>query len=143
MFAIGEKSVPQPDKSKTLLDLMIYRGKILYFTDLVLENTPDSVKIKYTSSQLDWCIRNEANIWAFFIEKNILFSKDHETARKFLADGPFTSVFTKNSPARTGEYIGWQIVRTFMKKNPEMSFKDLIKQDAQKILNESSYKPKR
>jgi len=144
IFAIGEDIVPQPKKNRSLLDLMVYRGKILYFTDLVLANTPDSIKIKYNTNQLEWCRKNEANVWAFFIEKNLLFSTDNNVVKKFMAEGPFTSAFSKNSPARIGEYIGWQIIRAYMKKNPKLTFNELIKiEDSQHILNASSYKPEK
>lgn len=144
MFAIGENFIPKPQSSRTLLDLMIYRGKILYFTDLVISNTADSVKIKYSPQQLEWSRANEANVWAFFIEKNLLFSTDNNVAKKFLAEGPFTATFSKQSPSRIGEYIGWQIVRAYMKKNPQITFNELIKEeDSQKILNSSAYKPKK
>ncbi len=146
MFAIGENIVQAPSKknNRTLLDLMIYRGKILYFTDLVLPDVPDSIKIKYTTQHIEWCRKNEANVWAFFIEKKLLFSTDNNVARKFLSEGPFTAVFSKSSPPRIGEYIGWQIIRHYINNNPNISFKDLIaEKDSQKILNISGYKPKR
>ena len=47
------------------------------------------------------------------------------------------------APGRTGDYIGWQIIRAYMKRYPETSLNDLIKMnDSQMILEKSKYKPK-
>jgi hypothetical protein len=48
------------------------------------------------------------------------------------------------SPGNTGSWLGWQIIRTYMKKHPEVTLKDLIQlKDAQKILDDSGYRPPR
>jgi hypothetical protein len=43
-----------------------------------------------------------------------------------------------------GRWIGWQIVRSYMKKNKETSLSELFSfSDSQQILSESGYKPKK
>jgi len=47
------------------------------------------------------------------------------------------------APGRTANYIGWQIVKKFMQKKPKLTMLDLIAHnDAQKLLEESKYKPR-
>jgi uncharacterized protein YjaZ len=59
----------------------------------------------------------------------------------FMVDGPFTSSFSQESPARTGAWLGWQIVKAYMKKN-NVSLKQLLDNvDSQEILEKSGYKP--
>jgi len=61
---------------------------------------------------------------------------------RFIGPAPFTSSFTNDSPGRTGSWLGWQIVRKYMKKNPEITLPELMKDDDyQKILNDSGYSP--
>ena len=61
---------------------------------------------------------------------------------KFMNDGPFTSVFSKTSPARTGWFVGWRIVSLYMARN-NVSMQELFREnDSQKILKLSKYKPK-
>ena len=58
-------------------------------------------------------------------------------------DGPYTPSFEEASPARTGAYVGWQIVRAYMTKN-KVKVKELfMTKDSQMILNNSKYKPKK
>lgn len=125
-----------------VLEKMIGEGKHLYFLDAMLPETADHIIIGYTQDQLKWCEENEKNIWAFIIENELLYSSNTKTLRNFFTDGPFTHDFSKESPARIGEWIGWQIVRAYMKKYPGLPLKQLfIEEDAQAILMKSVYKP--
>lgn len=129
-------------KQRTLLDRMIESGKMLYYLDAVMPNTADSLKVGYTSKKLDWAIKNEESVWAFLVGNELLYSTDYKTQTKLIQDGPFTTGFSNESPPRLGVFIGWQIVRSFMNQHDDVSLKQLLQMtDAQKILQESAYKP--
>ena len=129
---------------KTFLDKMINEGKRLYFLEAIIPETPDSIKIGYTKSQIDWCENNESNIWAFFIENELLYSPDFQYTSKFITDGPFTSAFSNESPAKIGSWVGWQIVKAYMNNNDGVSLKELMKiTDSQQFLSNSKYKPRK
>jgi uncharacterized protein YjaZ len=101
----------------------------------------ENIKIGYSQEQIDWSKKNEANIWAFFIQNNLLYNADYYKIRSFITEAPTTKGF-KNSPPRMTEWIGWQIVKSFMENNKNISIKDLLNlNDAQKILKDSKYKP--
>ena len=127
---------------KTLLDRMVAGGKLLYFLDRVLPSTADSVKICYTEEKLNWAIEHEKSVWAFIIENDLLYSTDYQSQTKLIKDGPFTTGLSRQSPARLGIWIGWQIVSDFMKNNPGTSLQDLLHMtDSQELLHKSAYKP--
>ena len=129
---------------KTFLDKMINEGKRLYFLEAIMPETPDSIKIGYTKSQMNWCKNNESNIWAFFIENELLYSPDFQYTSKFITDGPFTSAFSNESPAKIGSWVGWQIVKAYMDNNEGVSLKELMKiTDSQQFLSNSKYKPRK
>lgn len=132
---------PSDSSKGDLLSEMIYAGKIMYLVDAFLPHHHDTCKIGYTKKQLDWCQYNESNIWAHIIEEEKLYSTSAEDVAKFMNEGPFTSGFVKESPARTGIWLGWQMVRQYMKRTGK-TIPDLMKEnDAKKILDESKYKP--
>ncbi len=127
---------------KNVLEKMIEEGKHLYFLDAILPETADHIKIGYTQDQLKWCEDNEKNIWAFIIENELLYSSNTKTLRNFFTDGPFTHDFSKESPARIGEWIGWQIVKSYMEKQPGLPLEQFfMEDDAQAVLMKSVYKP--
>ena len=131
-------------ENKKFIDHIVYEGKILYFFDAMLPDTPDSIKIKYSPSQIEWCYKNESNVWSYIIENKILYSTDHKILTKMCSDGPFTSFFSKQSPARVGNWVGWQIVRSYMENNKKITLNELFtNQDGQDILMKSKYKPQK
>ena len=67
MSELVRLQLPKEDLNKTLLEKMIYHGKTLYFIDAMLPEYQDSLKIKYSESQLNWAIANEINLWSFAI----------------------------------------------------------------------------
>ena len=141
-----EELFAEPDDNRTLLSKMIFQGKILYFLDQVLpENLSDSTKIGYTQQQLDWAQNFEGDIWAYFLENNYLYETDYQKIQVFLSEGPFTPGLGENrdSAPKLGVWMGWQIVRKYMKEHPDVTLQQLMADnDAQKILNQSKYKPK-
>lgn len=141
-----EELFEERDEDRTLMAKMIHNGKILYFMDQVLpENTPDSVKIGYNSKQFEWCKTYEGNIWALFLENEYLYQSDLQKIQTFLTDGPFTPGIgdKKESAPKLGVWLGWQIVRKYMKENPKVTLQQLMANtDAQQILTKAKYKPK-
>ena len=130
---------------KSLLDEMIYFGKQLYFKDVMLPFESDAEKIGYTQEQVDWAKANESQIWSYFIEREMLYSTDTSLPGRFIADAPFSKFYLEldnESPGRLGQYIGWQIVKSYMKKN-DVSAMDMLKKDAKEIFKNAKYKPKK
>jgi gliding motility-associated lipoprotein GldB len=136
--------IAQP-REKSFLDQMIYFGKEMYIKDLILPNYEDFDKIGYTKEQQIWCEENESEIWRYFIEDNILYDSDTKLIQRFIAPAPFSKFYLEidaESPGRTGVWIGWQIVRSFMKNN-EVSLDEFLAMDAKEIFARSKYKPKK
>ncbi len=142
MKVLYQQSIYKHTKQKTLVDRMISGGKLMYYLDATLPGIPDSLKIGYTTAQMKWVEENSSNVWAFLVKNQLFYSPNYKVQSNFIEDGPFTSGFSNESPSRIGIWLGWQIVREYMKKNPEISLVDLIdSKDAQIIFNKSGYKP--
>ena len=133
------------NKPKTLLDDMIYFGKQLYFKDKMIPFKSDAEKIGYSQEQLAWAQANESEIWRYFIERELLFSTDNSLAGRFIADAPFSKFYLEldsESPDKIGQYLGWQIVRSYMKNN-DIPFMQMLQMDADEIFNKSKFKPRK
>jgi hypothetical protein len=127
---------------RSFLNHMIYEGKIMYALELIIPEEDDTLKIGYTANQLEWSYENEERTWGFFIEQKLLFSNNAKYYMKYINDGNGTSGFPENAPAKTGVFIGWQIVRSYMKNNKEITLEQLLNnQNGQDILSKSGYKP--
>ena len=141
-YALGK--IPPPS-DKTLLAQMIYYGKELYLKDLMLPDYTDAEKIGYTPEHITWCQENESYMWRYFIEKEYLYSSDSKLPNRFINLAPFSKFYLEidnESPGRVGQWIGWQIVHSFMENN-EVSLQDMLKMNAKELFEKSKYKPKK
>jgi gliding motility-associated lipoprotein GldB len=130
---------------KSLLDEMIYFGKQLYFKDRMIPFKSDAEKIGYTQEQLDWALANESQIWSYFIEREMLYSTDNSLPSRFIADAPFSKFYLEldnESPGRVGQYIGWQIVKSYMSNN-DVLMNDMLQKEAKEIFEKSKFKPRK
>lgn len=134
--------IPYNSKYNRLLEHMIFRGKQMFLLSQLLPDEPAWEIIGYSKEQWDWCKKYEQAIWNRIMEKRDLFKTESMVRVSYMNDGPFTAEISQESPGRLGIWVGWQIVDSYMRNNENVSIKQLIEEgDAQKILEQSFYKP--
>lgn len=140
-----EEMFPIQNDNTPLINRMIQEGKIMYFMKAVQPKVADSVLIGYDNAQMKWAEMFEGDIWAYFMEEDLLYESDYLKIQKYLAEAPFTPGLGSHndSAPKLGIYTGWQIVKKYMSENPEISLQTLMdEKDYQKILKQSKYKPR-
>ena len=129
-------------KYNRLLEQMIFRGKQMFLLSELLPDIPAWEVIGYTKEQWQWCERYERAIWNRIMSKKDLFKTESMLLNSYMNDGPFTSEISQESPGRLGLWVGWRIVDSYMRNNENVTIQQLISEgDAQKILEQSFYKP--
>ena len=125
-----------------LLTEMVHQGKLMYILDALMPNEKVEIKMNYTEDEVRWSNANEKQVWFYFIDNDLLYTKETKEIIKYMGESPFIQGFPDGSPGRVGHWIGWEIVKAYMENNKEISLISLIQEkDAQKILNQSKYKP--
>lgn len=140
----AEKYIFQTNR-KTLLEEMIYFGKLLYFKDVMIPFKTDAEKIGYTEAQIKWAEANESPIWSYFIEKELLYSTDPKLPSRFIADAPFSKFYLEldnESPGRLGQYLGWQIVKAYAATSNK-DVMTILQTEPEVIFNNAKFKPKK
>ena len=129
-------------KYNRLLDQMIFRGKQLFLLNQLLPETPEREIIGYSKEQWEWCEQYERAIWNRIMAKRDLFKTESTVLASYINEGPFTAEVSQESPGRLGQWVAWQIVDSYMRNNEGVSIQELLGEgDAQKILEQSFYKP--
>jgi hypothetical protein len=133
-----------PNKSlgKPLVEQMIEAGKRQYLLNLFLPNTADSIKTGYTQTQLEGCIKSEADIWSFFVQNNFLYESNPDQTKDYMNDGPNTPALGDASPGMIGQFVGTRIVQKWIEKKGTVAPEILMQTPARQIFEESHYKPK-
>ncbi len=132
-------------RARTFLDKMIDTGKRMYFLEMYLPEVSDRERFGYSEDKYEWALKNEEQIWKYFLEKDVLFSTDKNLDRRFLDLAPFSKFYLEEdrfSPGRIGAWIGWQIVNSYMKNN-DVSLQKLLQTSNDIVFKKSLYKPKR
>jgi hypothetical protein len=138
-MSIVDQSLP----SLNILDEMILTGKRLYFQEAMQPGLADNVIIGYSPEQYQWVERHEAQLWAYLVGEELLYSNDFQAFRRMFGDGPFSGDFSREAPSRLGEWVGWRIVRAYMKQHTDKSIAEMLRiTDSQQILTGSKYRPK-
>lgn len=133
---------PEQLRGLPLVDQMVEKGKRLYLLDLFMPETADTLKLGYTAAQLKGCEANEGRIWNFFTMNNLLLNTDPAVVKSYLSEGPQTQELGDGSPGYIGLYTGWQIVKAYMDKNPDLKPEDLLRTNPRKIYEGAKYRPK-
>jgi hypothetical protein len=141
--AIAEDLFPYKAAGQPLLEQMVEKGKYWYLTDLFLPETADSLKTGFTTHQLEWCFENEGLIWSHLLKSEELQSLNPVVIQNYIGEGPFTQGLSQeDSPGNIGPWIGWQIVKKYVKKFPELTPEQIMQTPASEILEKARYKPK-
>lgn len=133
---------PTDASNQPLIFQMIEAGKRLYALDAFMPETADSLKTGYTQEQLDACYSDEARIWNFFLENNLLYITDQSQIKDYMNDGPRTITMGEKSPGFIGQFVGWQIVKKWMAQDAKRTLPLLLQTPAKQIFEEAKYKPK-
>lgn len=130
------------EMDKTLLSEMIAFGKTYHFAKMTLPSVPDSVIMSYTGEEIEKCTANQDVLWAHFVQKNLFFDKGNAVLNKYINERPFTTEIGDDCPGRIGRWIGWQMVRSFIRNNKEVKLPQLMAETrAQYIFEKAKYRP--
>ncbi len=130
-------------EDNTVLAHMIYYGKAFYFTKQMLPCIHDSIITEYSPQEFKLLNDDPAFVWQHFVSNKLFYNTDRAAIQKYIDDRPKTFEIGENSPGRVGRWLGYELVKSYMKENPDVTLQELmVETDAKKIFNESHYHPK-
>ena len=142
MKNIVDDIYPDNSTGKALIEQMVEKGKRIFLLTKFLPYTSEYVIMGYTKNQIDEVNKNEAVIWDFFLNNNLLNNSEQNLTKNYIGESPKTQEFGENAPGNLGTYAGLQIVKKYMEKYPETKLDELIKMDPRKVYTLSKYKPR-
>jgi hypothetical protein len=127
---------------ETVLADMVAYGKSFYFAKHMLPCTADSIFIWYSEEEIKGAQENQDLIWYRLIEDQVLYSTSHVMKQRYLGERPFTIEVGEKCPGRIAQWVGWQIVMSYMNNHPDVTLPELmLMMDADRLFKESRYKP--
>jgi uncharacterized protein YjaZ len=86
--------------------------------------------------------KNEAVIWDFFLSNDLLNNAEQNITKNYIGESPKTPELGEDAPGNIGSFAGWQIVKKFMNKTPELTLDKMMDMDPGELYVQSKYKPK-
>ena len=125
------------------IDQMIHNGRKMYLLELLLPKKEKHILFDYSKDQFQWCEDNEFEIWSFFNSEKLMYETSPVKINKFLNESPNSPGMPSEAPGRTASYLGWKIVHKWLKERNATLDQLLQETNAQTILDQARYKPKR
>ena len=100
--------------------------------------------LDYTRDEYEVVSDIEEEIWDYYVRNGMLFKSSREYEHRFFNVAPYSVFYTpqdKNIPWGVGRYIGYRMVKNYMKRNARCSIDTLISLNADDILRHSGYNP--
>ncbi len=138
----GRYNLSNPSDN-SLINEMIWWGKTYYFIEKVVPMAADSLVIGYSNQEIQDCETFQNDVWGHFVKQELFYATSQIEKRKYLEARPHTFEIGQECPGRIAQWLGWQIVRAYMEKNPKVTLSELMKMTNHKdIFEQSKYRPK-
>lgn len=142
MRNIVDDLFPPAQFPASLIEQIVNNGRKYYLLKKFVPSAKDEAIFDYTSEQMKGVKNNEAVIWDFFLNNDLLNSTDQSIIKNYIGPSPKTQEFGEGSPGNLGSFSGLQIVRKFMDKFPETTLQELMTMPPREVYEQSKYKPR-
>ncbi len=126
---------------QSLITQMIEIGKRQYIMEQCLPAVPDTVRMGYTAQQLNTLEAEASDIWTYLSAENRLYATAPNYIHSMLGESSYNEIFGANLPGNVGKYIGYKIVKDWMRQQKgvdKTDLKKLLQMSSMKILQETA-----
>ena len=142
MLLLSQQFIKTQRDNATMLADMLCFGKACCFAQAMLPDVAPNILLGYTDVQLAAVAQNQDIVWEHFIEQELLYTTDHEAKRKYLHERPFTGEIDYECPGSIGRWLGWEILKRYMQRHPQVSLPALMADvEVQKLFTQAKYRP--
>jgi hypothetical protein len=124
----------------TLLADMTWYGKGYEFVKYVLPDTPDSLVIGYSGQQLTDVYASQEDIWAYFLDRKLLYQTRDAEKERFLGERPSTVEISQYCPGSIARWVGWRIVSKYVQETKPSLAELMANENARVLLEGSKYR---
>lgn len=123
---VGSTYPYKAEEGATALSRMLYEGAVVEVLTRLFPDVSTTELMGYTQQQMDDLDANESTLWQRIIAGNMLYDVDPMVAARLTEPGSATSVISPDAPPRAGRYLGWRIVRAYVRAHPETTAEMLL-----------------
>jgi len=116
----------RPGNDATLLSRMCYEGALVIAKDMLVSNSTQAGALGYTEDELQWLERHHDDIWNRLVAKELLYTTSPDVVSRLVDLSPGTSILGSDVPGRAGRFLGYNLVKKYMQRNPDTTIPSLL-----------------
>lgn len=126
-YLLGQYPFPWMEGHRSLTDLLLYRGKIAWVVETILEGEVDGeIALGYSPEEIEWCEEYEDELWKGMEQNHYMDATDPMVIRSFISSNTGLSFKGQKIPPFLGIWLGMKKVEKYMKNHPEIGMKNLL-----------------
>lgn len=126
-YLLSLSPFPWEEGHRTLFDFMMYRGKIAWVVEYILQSDRSGrLTLGYTREEVNWCKKHADALWKDMVKKEHLESTDAMLIRSYTFGRQTLAFNGEKMPPSIGIWLGMQLVDRYMKNNQRLTLKDLF-----------------
>ena len=106
---------------ESLLNEMIAFGKLYYVISKLIPCIDENIILGYDKEEWEILEKTEAFVYSYFIQNELFFEKNHLIKNKYINERPNVFEISPNHPGRIARWLGWKIVKSYIKSNLRVS----------------------
>ncbi|MDE6265718.1 MAG: DUF2268 domain-containing protein [Muribaculaceae bacterium] len=114
------------NENATLVNAMLYWGAVANLVEEIMPDADPKEIFNLDKEELEWLESNKENVWNAMIEKQLLYSSNPDFADRLLFPSPKSFIINQDAPGMTGRFMGYLIVKSYLKNNPGTSAFDML-----------------
>lgn len=118
-----------------VINRIVYEGIITEAKMRLVKDARPELALGYSQEEYKMLEKQETEIWRKLVGAKIIFDHSETVADRLLLPAPSSQIIGVDCPGRVGRFIGYKIVRSYLKQHPETSLRELLKGDLYRMSN--------
>lgn len=126
-YLLGQYPFLWLEGHRSLMDILLYRGKIAWTVENVLEgDRSGKTALGYTKEEIKWCEQHEEELWKEMKLNHYMETTDPMVIRSYISSNTRLLFNGEKTPPFLGIWLGMKVIDRYMRKHPELSIKRLL-----------------
>lgn len=142
--ALIATTYPISESNTTVLSHLLYQGAIAQAKMLLLDNPSEAMALGFSEAQFNDIAKNERFMWERLLYDDMIHSSDPIIVSSLFSPSPVTGIISPDAPGRAARYIGYRIVKSYLRQHPDTQLSQLLSPkfyNNPSTLAQASYQP--
>lgn len=143
--AVTANSYPYTPATDNVLSRLLYDGVMAVVKESMVPDATLPQILGFMPKDMPRIEKLEGQTWERLLNNNMLYSSDDAVISNLFELRPYSTLIGGDAPGRVVRYIGYRIVKAYLREHPETTLLELLSPDfygdGTRVLRDSKYNP--